>query len=125
MGGRSLRILLADDDAAIREALTLDLEYLGHHVVHEARDGREALAYLATEEARRLDLVITDQIMPVVLGEVVVRAAKDLGIKAILMSADGMHLSRVARAAGADRFLLKPITPEMLQHAIDELFPGA
>lgn len=124
MGGRSLRILLVDDDPGIRDTIGYFLEQWGHRV-HEARDGREALAYLATDEAQGLDLVITDQRMPGAPGEEVVRAAKRRGIKTILMSGDTPALiQQVARAAGADGLLPKPFKPEALEQMIAELlFP--
>lgn len=123
MGARSLQILLVEDNDLVREVLGMSLGDLGHHV-REARDGREALAYLAAEEARALELVITDRQMPGALGEEVVRAAKCLGCKAILMSGDTPAVvQQVAMAAGADRILLKPLELKGLEQAIAELFP--
>lgn len=119
-----LRILLAEDDAGVRETVAFMLDDLGHQVLHMAEDGREVLAYLATEEASGLDLVITDFNMPGASGEEVTRAAKQLGIKVILMSGEAwMSILKVAEAAGVDKFLYKPFQEEALQQAIAELFP--
>ena len=57
---RSLRILVADDEAWVRELLHKHLEGLGHVVVC-ARDGNEALEILDREE---FDRVFLDVMMP-------------------------------------------------------------
>ena len=54
------RILVVDDDAALREVLTVALVYDGHDV-DGASDGLEALALL---EQRPYDLVLSDLRMP-------------------------------------------------------------
>jgi two-component system NtrC family sensor kinase len=58
------RILIVDDDAALREVLTVALAYDGHDV-DGACDGTEALALL---EQRPYDLVLSDLRMPRVDG---------------------------------------------------------
>ena len=58
------RILIVDDDAALREVLTVALAYDGHDV-DGAGDGTEALALL---EQRPYDLVLSDLQMPRVDG---------------------------------------------------------
>ena len=54
------RILLADDDQALRRSLRRHLESRGH-VVHEAADGAEAFRLL---EQHLPDLLLTDLVMP-------------------------------------------------------------
>lgn len=58
------RILVVDDDAALREVLAVALAYDGHDV-DGASDGTEALALL---EQRPYDLVLSDLRMPRVDG---------------------------------------------------------
>ncbi|MGH7418604.1 MAG: response regulator [Candidatus Rokuibacteriota bacterium] len=58
------RILVVDDDEALREVLTVALAYDGHDV-DGASDGTEALALL---EQRPYDLVLSDLRMPRVDG---------------------------------------------------------
>ncbi len=59
------QILVVDDDEAARESLKLLLGLDGHAVT-EARDAAEALAKY---EHGRFDLVITDYLMPNMLGD--------------------------------------------------------
>ncbi len=68
------RILLIDDDAAVRNVLYLTLTNCGHTVI-EARDGREGLEQFKTANA---DLVITDIVMPGTEGfEVMMKLRKN------------------------------------------------
>lgn len=58
------RILLADDEPAVRDALKLLLR-MDEHIVSEASNGQEALDLYARD---RFDLVITDLEMPLMRG---------------------------------------------------------
>lgn len=61
---KGIRILVAEDDLALLEITKTLLKECGA-VVHAAKDGREALNYLAANE---VDLVISDIQMPEVDG---------------------------------------------------------
>jgi two-component system, chemotaxis family, chemotaxis protein CheY len=67
------RILVVDDDNAIRLLLRSMLERRGHSVV-EAENGAEGLQYYRTAPA---DLVITDIQMPVMDGLQMIKALRD------------------------------------------------
>lgn len=69
----SLRILLIDDDARVREAIGEMLTFEEHAVIHAA-SGPEGLAHL--EGHAPIDLVLTDLGMPGMTGWDVVRAVK-------------------------------------------------
>jgi CheY-like chemotaxis protein len=70
---QSLRILLIDDDAKVRQALVDALESDNHRVVDVSR-GREGLERLARGEP--FDIVLTDLGMPDMTGWAVARAVK-------------------------------------------------
>jgi DNA-binding response OmpR family regulator len=116
------RILLVDDDVALRSMLKLGMETLGYGVV-EARDGREALK-LFKDSA--FDMVITDLIMPEKEGiELIMELRKQPGKppKIIAMSGGGhmaasSHLN-IARILGVKRMLAKPFGLGELQAAIE------
>ena len=55
-------ILLAEDDDSVRVVMGEVLRDLGYQVL-EAREGREALG-IAAEHAGRIDLLLTDVVMP-------------------------------------------------------------
>lgn len=63
-GGASRRaILLVEDNDALREALQYTLERMGH-LVHDAPSGPEALEVADKVNINKLDLVISDLVMP-------------------------------------------------------------
>lgn len=114
------RILVVEDDPIVRECLQLMLTGMGH-VVRLAEDGRKGLA--AFEQHREaLDLVISDQRMPNLLGSQMARAiqAVSAGFPIILVSAFAGNLSDDDIRAGGIRHLLpKPFTKEQLAAAVN------
>lgn len=115
-------ILICDDEAVLRELVRASLSERRFRLV-EARSGDEALE-LAREH--RPDLIVIDMMMPGrsgldVLGEV--RADPELAATpVILLTARAQVADRAAaEAAGADRFVAKPFSPQALVAVIDEL----
>jgi CheY-like chemotaxis protein len=114
------RILLIDDDKALREVLRLSLEHLGHAVM-EAQDGDEGLALYAKHGA---DIVLTDLIMPGREGLETIQELRRLypSIKIIAMSGGGRVAAqdylKVAAEFGAVRMLAKPFAIPVLAEAI-------
>lgn len=102
-------ILIADDEAEIREVLRLYLENAGFQVV-EAADGQEALDALATQP---IDLCLLDIMMPKVNGYEVLRQLRATApTPVILISAKGQDAERVIGLdLGADDYLVKPFNP--------------
>lgn len=110
------RVLLADDDEALRRVVRKILERGGLEVV-EASDGEEALRVLG-EEA--VDLLITDLIMPNREGLETIQACrqKHPGLPIVAISGGGRirpddYLALAARL-GADRVLAKPFSGDDL-----------
>ena len=66
------RILVVDDDAAIRSLVRRVLEHAGYEVA-TARDGREAIALIARDD---YDVVLLDVMMPGVDGLEVVESLR-------------------------------------------------
>ena len=64
--GRSLRILLVDDDPLVVAGTTGMLEELGHDAIHAVASGEEALAVLRRDG--NFDLLLTDHMMPGMSG---------------------------------------------------------
>lgn len=122
------RILIIDDDHAVRTVLRLTLSLSGHAVT-EATNGREGLAVL--DRGDRPDLVLTDIIMPEIDGLELLWELRRRGspVKVIAMSGGDRagatdHLHK-ARLLGAQRVLAKPFTREVLLLTIREvLTPG-
>ncbi|OGB95475.1 MAG: hypothetical protein A2Z31_06200 [candidate division NC10 bacterium RBG_16_65_8] len=116
----SHRILLVDDDAAVRQTLAALLRASDQEVI-EADSGAAALNWLETTE---VDLVLTDLGMPQVTGWEVARAAKkrrpDLPV--VLLTGWGEQAEvEVSEDAGVDRVLTKPVPRSTLLAVIAEL----
>lgn len=113
-----MKILLADDDAAIRRALSLSLTRAGYEVT-AVDDGDLAIA-LAAEQT--FDIVIADYNMQRVGGLAVVKHYKQLhgaSICCVILSGDDDDIMNAAcHMAGADDVLMKPLTPSELRERV-------
>lgn len=107
------RILVVDDEHALRQLLRLYLEKESYEVV-EADDGLDALSLL-----RRggIDLALVDVMLPELDGfEVLRRIRTESGIPIILITARGEEAQRIAGLElGADDYVVKPFSaPEVV-----------
>jgi two-component system OmpR family response regulator len=108
------RILIADDEAHIREVVAYALTRDGFEVA-TAGDGRAALAAI---EAGGVDLVVLDVLMPELDGLAVCRALRGPGaprIPIIFLSSRGDEVDRVnGLELGGDDYVTKPFSPREL-----------
>lgn len=106
------QILIADDEARIREVVQYALEKEGFSV-RAAADGREALAALASAP---VDLLVLDVSMPHIDGLEVCRRVRATSRTPILfLSAKGEEIDRVlGLEMGGDDYLTKPFSPREL-----------
>jgi PAS domain S-box-containing protein len=116
------RVLVVEDEEVVRHIVTRSLRQLGHEVI-EASSGPEAIQlWLREDQGRRVDLVLTDMVMPhgmtgVELIEELRRTAP--GFRAIVMS--GYSLQLAGDALPADISLLpKPFSLEALNKCVAE-----
>ncbi|MFC0041953.1 response regulator transcription factor [Actinomadura rayongensis] len=101
------RILIVDDEPAVRESLAGSLEFEGYRV-EEAADGALALDRVAE---RRPDLIVLDVLMPRMDGLTTCRRLRALGevMPVLMLTARDMVGDRVTGLdAGADDYLVKP-----------------
>lgn len=109
MAREPARILIVEDDADLREALSDVLRDEGYAVT-SAADGREALDSLRRE--MRPSLILLDLTMPVMNGwQFRAEQREDpvlSGIPVVVLSA-GDHLAEQLRPLGIDDFVRKPI----------------
>ncbi|WP_327696496.1 response regulator transcription factor [Streptomyces sp. NBC_00459] len=109
------KILLADDDAAIREGLGRVLRFEGYETVL-AGDGRAALALLAEPDSAP-DLVLMDVTMPGLDGLAATRRLRASGCTVPILMITGRAAVGdriVALDNGADDYLMKPFATEEL-----------
>lgn len=101
------RILLTDDDDAVRAFVKRALELDGHEIV-AAVDGADALDKL-TAEAGRFDLLLTDIRMPMMDGvALALAAARDFPAMTILLMTG--YADQRERAAGLDALIHDVVT---------------
>jgi DNA-binding response OmpR family regulator len=117
------RILLIEDDDAVRTSVARILVLMGHTVV-EARDGKEGLKLFSESGA---DLVITDLVMPEKEGLEVVMELKRShpNTRIIAISGGGRRapgdILKMAKHLGAAKVLAKPMSIEELRSAVTEV----
>jgi DNA-binding response OmpR family regulator len=113
------RILIAEDEAPLRNLIRMSLEVIGHHVT-TVNDGEEALTAFASEP---FDLVILDIMMPRIDGFDVcreIRTRSDVPIIMLTALGDTDDMVR-GFELGADDYIAKPFSFKEVQariHAI-------
>lgn len=116
------KILLADDDAAVRDLVKRALSAEGHQV-HATQDGAEALEHLSANAAA-IDVLVTDVEMPQVDGVAVAREALKLkpDMAIVLMSGFTDHLDRAGELnAKRLRSIPKPFTLDQIKATVRSL----
>ena len=123
--GSRIRVLIADDHALVREGLRKVLELDGSiELAGEAGSASETLSRL---QQGGVDLVLLDLLMPgctdVDLIERIVKAYPALPVLVLTMHADP-HIARRALEAGANGYLTKDISTELLIEAVHQVAAG-
>lgn len=113
------RVLLADDDAALRRLVSATLGSNDFELLH-AMDGEEALRVASEKHPA---LVLLDVNMPRMDGFDVCRHLKTdpstTDIKIVMLTARGADVDRQrARDAGADDYFVKPFSPVQLLNRV-------
>lgn len=129
MKGSSSRILLVEDDDALREALA-DTLMLGGYDYLEAASAEAALQLLQQDS---VSMVVSDVNMPGMDGHALLRTLRSQypQLPVLLMTAYGTVQQAVAAMRdGAADYLVKPFAPKALleligQHALGRLAPAA
>jgi PAS domain S-box-containing protein len=111
-GGRGEKILVVEDEEALREVVERVLTRNGYEVV-ALPCGKEALKILAEDEGR-IALLLTDVVMPGVSGPELARQAAEIrpDVRHIFMSGYPDHLT--GGVGTGDAYLQKPFTADAL-----------
>ncbi len=123
---KSHRILIVDDQRALRLPMKHLLKSLGQEVV-EASDGTTALE---TAEQFRPEIILCDIGLPDIDGYAVARALRAnsefSGVLLVAVTGYGQDADReLAREAGFDRHITKPISIEALRDVIQQANTGS
>ena len=116
------RILVVDDDLAVRELIEIILHQAGYDVLSVA-DGKSAVEIAQKEKP---DLVLMDVRLPVMDGyQACMQITSDpvtKHIPVVFISARGqVEEIRLGLSAGAVDYFVKPFSPELLKKRIQEL----
>ncbi len=115
-------ILVVDDEQEVRDVIAMSLERFGMNV-HRCGSGAEALSAFKASPAA-WDAVLTDQGMPGMRGLELVRLIKAVrhDVPCIICTGrDDSMTETSALDAGADAYLRKPVTPDVLRTTVSGL----
>ena len=116
--GQGETILVIDDERAFQQIAGAIFAKYGYRVL-TAGDGSEALALFA-QQKDRIDLVLTDMMMPCLDGPATIRGLRRLKPGLPVIATSGLvENEAVARALGG-AFLLKPFTSEKLLNTVKQ-----
>jgi len=123
-----INLLIAEDQAMLLTTLAslLDLED-DINVVHQSKDGQDALDYFLDESNPKVDILLTDIEMPQLTGIELVQAiqSQHLAIKSIILTTfSRAGYLRRAMDAGVKGYLLKDSPSEALLAAIRKIANG-
>ena len=117
------RILIVEDEVAIREFEAINLKRVGYEIV-EAGSGEEALEIFDNDE-QGFDIALLDVMMPGMDGFALckeLRSRSDsLGI--IMLTAKSQEMDKISGLMiGADDYVTKPFSPTELLARVDSLY---
>lgn len=119
-----IKLLLVEDQAMVRGALSALLTMSGKVSVTEASNGGEAQGLLTTGQ---FDVVLTDIEMPVCSGLELLQwvRAQELPVKVVILTTFGRsgYIQRALRG-GVDGFLLKDAEVDSLLRSLDKIIKG-
>ncbi len=115
--GRSLELLLVDDDNELREHMSRFFSRRGYDV-SECGDGAQALSFV---DQRAFDVIVLDMMMPGMTGLELLEKLRQRGTEAEIVMLTGQGTIETAVEAmklGAREFLTKPISLKELDRLV-------
>jgi len=121
------KILIVDDSATVRQALSMALRDTGYEVI-EATDGCAALACLSEEHTQEINMLITDLNMPNMDGIDLIREVRRSSgyrfMPIIMLTTESQEARKQeGKAVGASGWIVKPVKPEQLMTVIGMVMP--
>jgi len=116
------RILVVDDESAVRDAIKMLLSFEGHDV-ETAGSGPDALALIQKEQ---FDLILTDYAMPAMTGEelaTAIKAARPKQPVGMITAYAGLLQGSGNPLMGVDFLLSKPFLLTDLRAAVARVVP--
>lgn len=116
------KVLVVDDSPTMRRIVANTLKRIGYPDTEEAENGQEALELLG---GNKFDLIVTDWNMPGMSGLEFIKTVRsdDSNDLPILMVTTRSEAEDVKEAlqAGANSYIVKPFTPQVLKEKIDSI----
>ncbi|HEV2546560.1 MAG TPA: PAS domain S-box protein [Stellaceae bacterium] len=113
------RVLVVDDEATMKEALSIGLKRLGYETVG-VNNAEEAIAAII-KDPPAWRVVVSDEVMPGMKGLALFQRLKEIrpSLRFILCTGFGDGTTeKTALAVGVDAFFVKPVSPEEIASAI-------
>lgn len=117
------RVLIAEDEAAIREFIIINLRRAGYEII-EAEDGARALE-LYDANGGDIDVAVLDVMMPNVDGLEVCKQLRTRNntIGIIMLTAKTQEMDKITGLMmGADDYVTKPFSPTELVARVDAIY---
>jgi two-component system, chemotaxis family, chemotaxis protein CheY len=119
----ALKVLVVDDQNSVRQMTRMTLEQIGVRLIHEAENGVQAMD---TASLQPLDLIISDYNMPEMDGLGLLRAVRGHPVARkvpfiLLTGRSDRELVVKAAQAGANNYLIKPFTAQILREKIEQV----
>jgi DNA-binding response OmpR family regulator len=119
----SKKILIVEDDEAILELLLEIFSELPEYIVSSAVDGQEAID---AARANNPDIILLDILLPTMSGYDVCRSVKSdtitSHIKVLILSGMAQNMDhKKALEVGADAYITKPFSSDLLLEKVGEL----
>ena len=117
------KVLIAEDESAIREIIAITLKRAGYEVT-EACDGQQALM-LYNEKEGDFDVVLLDIMMPNIDGLEVCKRLRAVSgtVGIIMLTAKTQEMDKVSGLLmGADDYITKPFSPSELMARVDSVY---
>jgi two-component system, cell cycle sensor histidine kinase and response regulator CckA len=119
----TLAVIIVDDEAIVRTALTSMLRKLGVQA-HAFEHGQDAIHYVEALPDPEACIALVDWTMPGMDGGEVIRRLRDTGkqVYCVLMSGHARaHVDDCARQVAPDRLLAKPFSLDEVRNTLQEL----
>lgn len=115
-------ILAVDDSGSLRQMVAFSLKAAGYDVV-QAVDGQDGLD---KAKEKTVDLVLTDQNMPIMDGLTLIKNLRDLGsyqkVPILMLTTESSdEMKAKGKAAGANGWLVKPFDPKRLIEVVQKV----
>ncbi len=117
------RVLVAEDEASIREFIVINLQRSGYEV-SQADNGRAALEMYEAADGD-FDVVLLDIMMPEMDGLEVCKRLRSMSqtVGIIMLTAKTQEIDRVTGLlVGADDYVSKPFSPSELMARVDAIY---